>query len=79
MERGWKYRRLMVFTIIISCLGMLFAALMIGGNDMVVLAVVQAALGIIIVVAGGYLGFASWDDKNKAREILDGIRREGQP
>lgn len=73
MERSWKYRRLMVFSIVGSCLGMLFAALVIGGDDLVVQAVVQGAFMTLIAVAGGYLGIAAWDDKTRAREILEGI------
>lgn len=77
MERSWVWRRSMAFIIVIACLGMLFAALTIGGNDLVTQAIVQGAFLTIIAVAGGYLGIAAWDDRNKAKELLDGI--SGRP
>lgn len=73
MERSWRYRRLMVFLIVVSCLCMLFAALLIGGSDPVTLSIVSGAFMTLIAVAGGYLGIAAWDDKVKGKEILDGI------
>lgn len=73
MERSWKWRRLMVFIIVLACLGMLIAALFIGGNDLVTQAVVQASFLTIVAVAGGYLGIAEWSDRNKAKEQLQGL------
>lgn len=73
VERSWIWRRSMAFIIVIACLGMLFAALMIGGSDLVTQAIVQGAFLTIIAVAGGYLGIAAWDDRNKAKELLDGL------
>ncbi|MCL6708602.1 hypothetical protein M8R20_16535 [Pseudomonas sp. R2.Fl] len=78
MERSWKYRRVMTYIIVFACLGMIFAALVIGGNDLVVLAVVNGAFLTIAGVAGAYLGVAAWDDRNKAKEILDGIAEKGE-
>ncbi len=69
MERSWVWRRSMVFIIVIACLGMLFCALFIGGNDLVVQAIVQASYLTIIAVAGAYLGIAAWDDKNKDKAV----------
>lgn len=71
MERSWIWRRSMVFIIVVACLGMLFCALFIGGNDLVVQAIVQASYLTIIAVAGAYLGIAAWDDKVKGREVVD--------
>lgn len=79
MERSWTWRRSMAFIIVIACLGMLFAALTIGGNDLVTQAIVQGAFLTIIAVAGGYLGIAAWDDRNKAKELLDGISGRSDP
>lgn len=73
MERSWKWRRLMVFIIVVACLGLLYGALYLGGSDLVRQTVVQAAFVCLTVVAGAYLGIAAWDDKNKAKEVLDGI------
>lgn len=61
----------MVFIIVIACLGMLFCALFIGGNDLVVQAIVQASYLTIIAVAGAYLGIAAWDDKVKGQEQIE--------
>lgn len=68
MERSWLWRRSMVYIIVIACIGMLYCALYIGGNDLVVQAIVQASYLTIITVAGAYLGVAAWDDKNRGKE-----------
>lgn len=73
MERSWIWRRSMAFLIVVSCIGMLFAALLIGGNDLVTQAIVQGCFMSIIAVASAYFGVAAWDDRNKAREIIDGL------
>lgn len=73
MERSWIWRRSMAFLIVVSCIGMLFAALLIGGNDLVTQAIVQGCFMSIIAVAGAYFGVAAWDDRNKARELIDGL------
>lgn len=70
MERSWFWRRSMVYIIVIACLGMLFCALFIGGNDLVVQAIVQASYLTIIAVAGAYLGVSAWDDKNKDKAAV---------
>jgi hypothetical protein len=66
----------MVYLIIVSCLGMLFSALVVGGSDLVTQAIVQGAFLTIITVSGAYLGISAWDDKNrdKAKEQLAGIK-----
>ena len=68
MERSWLWRRSMVYIIVIACIGMLYCALYIGGNDLVVQAIVQASYLTIIAVAGAYLGVSAWDDKNRGKE-----------
>ena len=73
MERSWFWRRLMTFIIVVACLGLLYGALWLGGGDIVRQSVVQGAFVCLTVVAGAYLGIAAWDDKNKAREVIDGI------
>ena len=73
MERSWIWRRSMAFLIVVSCIGMLFSALLIGGNDLVTQAIVQGCFMSIISVAGVYFGVAAWDDRNKARELIDGL------
>lgn len=73
MERSWKYRRIIVFLIVVSCLAMLFIGLWIGGSDLVRQSVVQGAFMTLIAVSGAYLGIAEWSDKNRAKEILSGI------
>lgn len=70
MERSWLWRRSMVYIIVVACIGMLYCALYIGGNDLVVQAIVQASYLTIITVAGAYLGVSAWDDKNKGKEKL---------
>jgi len=70
MERSWLWRRSMVYIIVVACIGMLYCALYIGGNDLVVQAIVQASYLTIITVAGAYLGVSAWDDKNKGKEII---------
>lgn len=75
MERSWKWRRTMVFLIVIACLGMLFSALYIGGNDLVTQAIVQGSFMTVIAVGGAYLGIAEWSDRNKAKEQLAGIKK----
>lgn len=73
MERSWKWRRGMVYLIVCACLVMLFAALAIGGADPVRQSIVTGAFMTLSLVAGAYLGVAMVDDRNKARELLDGI------
>jgi hypothetical protein len=70
MERSWIFRRIIVYAIIVSCLAMLFVALIIGGSDLVVQSIVQGAFMTLISVAGAYLGVAEWSDRNKAKELL---------
>ena len=77
MERSWKWRRIMVYMIVIACLAMLFGALAIGGSDLVTQSIVQGAFMTLIAVAGGYLGIAMWDDRNKAKEQLAGLGQGG--
>jgi uncharacterized protein YacL len=79
MERSWKWRRAMVFAVVGACLGLLFASLVIGGNDLVTQAIVQGAYLTLVAVVGGYLGIAMWDDRNKGREILSGIGEKREP
>lgn len=79
MERAWKYRRIMVFLIVISCLALLFLGLWIGGSDLVRQSVVQGAFVTLITVAGAYLGIAEWSDRNRAKEILAGIAKPEEP
>lgn len=79
MERSWIWRRWMVYLIVVSCLGMLFAALVIGGNDLVTQAIVQGCFMTLIAVAGAYLGIAEWSDRNKAKEQLAGIVAPEKP
>lgn|GEM_PF-4306914 len=74
MERSWIWRRSMVYLIVVACLGMLFSALLIGGNDLVTQAIVQGSFMTLIAVAGAYLGVAEWSDRNKAKEQLAGIK-----
>jgi len=75
MERSWVWRRTMVYLIVLACLGMLFSALYIGGSDLVTQAIVQGAFMTLIVVSGAYLGIAEWSDRNKAKELLQGIKK----
>lgn len=75
MERGWKWRRLMAFLIVISCLALLFLGLWIGGSDLVRQSVVQGAFLTLISVAGAYFGIAEWSDRNKAKELLAGLNK----
>lgn len=75
MERSWKWRRVMVFIIVIACLVLLFLGLWVGGSDLVRQSVVQGAFLTLISVAGAYLGIAEWSDRNKAKELLSGITK----
>ncbi|WP_377299660.1 hypothetical protein [Rhizobium sp. SGZ-381] len=79
MERSWKWRRAMVFSVAAACIVLLFAALFIGGNDLVTQAIVQGAYLTLVAVVGGYLGIAMWDDRNKGKEILSGISERVGP
>ena len=79
MERSWKWRRWLVFLIVGACLGMLSYALWRGGADMVVMAIVNGAFWLIALIAGAYLGIATLDDRNKAKEVLNGIADKIKP
>lgn len=79
MERSWKWRRLLVFIIVLACLVMLAVALRIGGNDLVNLKIIDGAFWLIALVAGAYLGIAEWSDRNKAKEVLNGIADKIKP
>lgn len=79
MERSWKWRRLLVFIIVLACLVMLAVALRIGGNDMVNLKIIDGAFWLIFLIAGAYLGIATLDDRNKAKEVLNGIADKIKP
>jgi hypothetical protein len=70
MERGWKYRRIMVYIIVITCLVILMMGLYIGGDSPVVQSVIQSALVCLMTTAGGYLGFSTYDDKVKGQELI---------
>ncbi len=53
--------------------------LRIGGNDLVNLKIIDGAFWLIALVAGAYLGIATLDDRNKAKEVLSGIADKIRP
>ncbi len=48
-------------------------------NDMVNLKIIDGAFWLIALVAGAYLGIAEWSDRNKAKEVLNGIADKIKP
>lgn len=73
MERSWKFRRFAVFVTIAFCMGVIIAALVIGDDTMLFREIVSGAFLLLGATIGTYVAGAAWDDRNKAREIIDGI------
>lgn len=73
MERSWKLRRRVVFGTLAFCgaviLLMCTAALM-GVDTALGSNIVFAVAGLAGTVATGYLGFATWDDKQRGKERM---------
>ena len=73
MERSWKFRRFAVFVTIGFCMGVIIAALVIGDDTMLFREIVSGAFLLMGATIGTYVAGAAWDDRNKAREIIDGM------
>ncbi|MCF1452305.1 hypothetical protein ACQZ61_04045 [Agrobacterium vitis] len=77
MERSWIYRRATVFFTMAFCAGVILA-LLIGGQDtMLARDLAQGAYLLFGATVGAYVFGAEWSDRNKAKEILQGI--DGYP
>ncbi|MVA47316.1 hypothetical protein GOZ83_19875 [Agrobacterium vitis] len=77
MERSWIYRRAAVFFALAFSAGIILA-LLIGGQDtMLARDLAQGAYLIMGSTIGTYVFGAEWSDKNKAKELLQGI--DGPP
>lgn len=73
MERSWVYRRLNVFITNGFCMGIILAIVALGDDTMLFREIVSGAFMLLGATNGFYIAGAAWDDRNKAREILDGI------
>jgi predicted lipid-binding transport protein (Tim44 family) len=67
----WKHRRRMAYASLIG--GLLFPLLMLGAGAQHLSAVAGAFYFFVGTIVGGYIGFATWDEKNKppARRMED--------
>lgn len=73
MERSWIYRRVVVFYALGFSSGLLVALFVAGDDTMLAREMAQGAWMLLGATIGAYVFGAAWDDRNKAKEILDGI------
>lgn len=73
MERSWRYRRLAFFAGFFFCMGILIYIAVLGEDTMLNREIASGAWMFMGAAFGTYVAGAAWDDRNKAREIIQGL------
>lgn len=65
IQHSWRYRRSLIFTILVFSMGVIVATLFARANATCAPTVIKMAFGTITLILSSYVFAATWDDKRK--------------